>query len=1111
MIENIEPLSRRRRETKNDLWEQLRSLGTITLLTSFLDELKQQRAIALKAKRATEYGQAANHHDLKNEELNEVELASLTIAALDALKVVALREAPFSREFQVISTHLLPVCLSGSDSAFLKTYKRAVFSAMEKHEARQDLAEWLNTRAYEGHSALREEVLRLLCSILRGEPVKQLRPLRRGRQELGTLSTSKAQAVCWTLSAIGLTTPEVVEAFQVVARRRDDAGATALTCLAGSGNSPQRDHITGQIFQDWLLHCAQLGRLSLWLRYPVAQWIEPRDFPLFLSALSKPFKRHRATRDILLERSQPSRAKSRRPAHRYVDQEDASWLLCEVAARYPENTEWQNDVWESLLHWHAGKPSLGTSLFLGSGLGPRLNTPRVIFDFLSELLPKTEAKSHHRSLVYMRLGECRMPRHIEGLLSLSSHFGFEEFWKILQEDALLQTNQPQYNIRTSEMSLKRGAWKTIFSSGTFDGFYHLEKALHGEQSGSTQASILRRAAFFVLPILPPTVRQLVEEVAPLKGPSLHHDDFVARTAAQQLVASQGTLGALRLLLRFGLTLNGHILKETADAINQLAVEVAGSGESDAVTMLLLQTAFGDDINVQSHHRDMAISALREISAYSQLRPQAAWLIAQSTSGTRLSSWKTTQLIEAVGLAFHHNRSNTHKEKGEELETEQMDFIEDWLWSYVENDFFQEEDEEAYTEPKWQALMALIYSEMWKRHPERAHRKQLIYDQLGLIEERGKDSGSKFHLRQPEQLHEHQTGVLSLLFLDSPDVFKPALLQAIEGQDEKNNDVPLRIALLLAGRKAQKGQFAPEIGESLCQVAAKTQSDYYSRPFWFEVMADYSPSTYVMFPWEDSWARWSVTARTASGGALASFASTLQNQAEKRRAEELALLLTRDGDFAVRRAAYRILRDLYNDDGVSALEELVVAWSSLTHTAPIELRRRAAEGAGWLRSGEHLEALLHDPEKCVRDVARKSQIACTGRNVADRYLEKILRAARTAIVTEQNLPTSFSFRNDESDLVDAIDQATPNNRVVLEALPYGDALSGIGEDEHIETLRNFSTTHRLPGHVFYWLSSVMKSTEKQWKDTTKKWPSPWNEWQGDSWNSHPRQTNRYRQA
>lgn len=263
------------------------------------------------------------------------------------------------------------------------------------------------------------------------------------------------------------------------------------------------------------------------------------------------------------------------------------------------------------------------------------------------------------------------------------------------------------------------------------------------------------------------------------------------------------------------------------------------------------------------------------------------------------------------------------------------------------------------------------------------------------------------------------------------------------------------------------------------------------------MADYSPSTYVMFPWEDSWARWSTTARTASGNALASFASTLQNQAEKLRAEELALLLMRDGDFAVRRAAYRILRDLNDDDGVSALEKLVGAWSSLTHSTPIELRQRAAEGAGWLRSDKHLEALLHDPEKCVRDVARNTQMACTRRNIADRYLEKILRAARTAIVTEKNLPTSFSFRNDESDLVDAIDQATPNNRVVLETLPYGDALSSIGEDEHIETLRNFSTAHRLPGHVFYWLTSVMKSTEKQWKDTTKKWPPPWNEWQGDS--------------
>ena len=175
------------------------------------------------------------------------------------------------------------------------------------------------------------------------------------------------------------------------------------------------------------------------------------------------------------------------------------------------------------------------------------------------------------------------------------------------------------------------------------------------------------------------------------------------------------------------------------------------------------------------------------------------------------------------------------------------------------------------------------------------------------------------------------------------------------------------------------------------------------------------------------------------------------------------------------------------------------WSRLGQDQiQVELRQRAAEGAGWLSSLRLLDKLMHDPEKCVRDVARKSLDARRKRDLADSYLNKIIHAAKATIIPKDQK----DFDEQSSAFVASqlspasLESATFNNGIVLRALPYGEALTHLGEDQHIEALRDFSRSQRLPGHVFYWLETIFTETQEQWDKITKGWPKPWRDLRED---------------
>jgi hypothetical protein len=556
-----------------------------------------------------------------------------------------------------------------------------------------------------------------------------------------------------------------------------------------------------------------------------------------------------------------------------------------------------------------------------------------------------------------------------------------------------------------------------------------------------------------------------------------------------LVASQGTFDALQLLLQFGLTWDGQVMEETANAVTQLAVEAARSGEKEAVIALLLETAFEDKDVIPSYRRSIAIAALRELSIYALLPPQTGWKIAQAISKHHfnLSSWKIGQLIETVGLSLHRHNGSSIEEAAVPLSSEKLKFVEAWFWSFVETNHF-DDDAAASDEPKWRAISALIHSGLWQHATVTLERRQLFYNALNLVVE-DRTPSQEIRIRQINQIDESGAFVLGLLYLESPDIFEQTLLNIIESEDERHDNSSRRIGHLLSRQKRTQRPSSSLIGNALCHRAAKIQSDYYSHPYWFTLLRNYSAHAMVLFSWEDYLPHWNATARGALSDSVALAASQLHSRQEKSRAEALALLFVKDGAFSVRRGAYRTLRDLKDEAGKSALTKMLVLWSG--ENISVELRKRGAEAIGWSKQIELHQPFLHDPEKCVRDVAHKSLKAERRRELADLYLDKVLSAARSTIISDGEI-TESSTKNLANSVENELEFSKRNNSAILQALPYGDGLIRIGEDDHIEELRLFSTTHRLPSHVFYWLEFVMTNIEKQWKKTVKKWPKPWDD-------------------
>jgi hypothetical protein len=73
-------------------------------------------------------------------------------------------------------------------------------------------------------------------------------------------------------------------------------------------------------------------------------------------------------------------------------------------------------------------------------------------------------------------------------------------------------------------------------------------------------------------------------------------------------------------------------------------------------------------------------------------------------------------------------------------------------------------------------------------------------------------------------------------------------------------------------------------------------------------------------------------------------------------------------------------------------------------------------------------------------------------------------------------------------------ADPNERV-LRGYAASRALALVGDDSDVARLTSVIEADNLAPNVQYWLERTREALEKQWNETTGKWPEPWLPWEG----------------
>ena len=225
-------------------------------------------------------------------------------------------------------------------------------------------------------------------------------------------------------------------------------------------------------------------------------------------------------------------------------------------------------------------------------------------------------------------------------------------------------------------------------------------------------------------------------------------------------------------------------------------------------------------------------------------------------------------------------------------------IEDWLWSFVEEDiseadisgedasYYEEINDSEFINPKWRALAALIHCDCWNENLPASPRQERFYQELNLIIDAQGETTPTARLIDSKSVSQESAFVLGLLFLRSPKVFAPALLELLEDQTEDEydgrNNTFLSIARLLTGQKKMR-DYSPRIDRALCLYAAQQQTNFMARPYWFEALVSYSPDALVHFNWVDYMADWNSLARGGLAQAVAESIPRLSGPEEQRKA------------------------------------------------------------------------------------------------------------------------------------------------------------------------------------------------------------------------------------
>ncbi len=309
-------------------------------------------------------------------------------------------------------------------------------------------------------------------------------------------------------------------------------------------------------------------------------------------------------------------------------------------------------------------------------------------------------------------------------------------------------------------------------------------------------------------------------------------------------------------------------------------------------------------------------------------------------------------------------------------------------------------------------------------------------------------------------------IIGLLYISHPEMFI-SLVADLIGTLSWASAVQLLGKLYALDGDRDQQPHPRELVDALLQRVRQRQTRTGAELELIRMTAHLIPEDFALEPWDHFWLDWLPDARAALADALGTL-HEISGAADTQRVR-LLQMLTSDGQYLVRRAAYRGLQRC----AAPILQQWCWTWALSDERT---LRMRAAEACAWLLpEGEQgntyatlSRVLGTDSEPGVRQAVMRTRQERRKRLWAQAYLTRVMEAMQASSIS---------------------------NADVLAAWPYAEALKRVGDDTTIRTLRTTLGTNELLPNIRHWYQLILKETGEGWEKAIKKWPQPGNMWTG----------------
>lgn len=1110
---NHKSLSQNKREEKRKrIWRELRETKGQAALEAFLAKI--------------EHLEGLKRHSIDREELCRLRLECITALLGEA-------EENFEAAQNVITRFLLPVCLRPRRDIPLEIWKKIqrrrgklsasarsltdindYWSWREAHEAREQLENWFQSLTPLERKIARVPLLQNIHEILHAALADfdelalrsnlsspfHVAPFSRDDSDTAPLTQQfrRVQAAILSLSAIGYRDEMTDTLLGELMERDDSIGSAALSALASLGVPPQYAARVQEVLQRQVY-----SRPQAHIGYAFQELADGSQFDAAQLLLERSV--HHAVEAALIESERTSQDKDASPLESKKNRvrqlndweiEGNASLVRVFLERHPQSNVWHDRIWNVIWTLHRNLATLmgeAHATFLGSG-GKFLscNSPWMARDILLFLVPSfgdDPGDEHHAGSDFLRglslesLEKCVQPRVLDGLGELAQSFSsspievtdqanlFSVALPWLERDATFNTYY-EGSVENSLRRLKRRSWRLLLALGVEPPTSWLQRAFEEEGSGHMRGDVCEIAGHLRVRNMPQSMLKLTREPfdTPREPP---YPEFRSRMGVQRLLGNSATRPAFDALLHAGFTMDGDLMRATIDHLGECAFSLYREGDTQVVYELVSQAKSA----AVSRHREAAVGALRLMAVRgcvsSKFLPDLLQL-ARSDKQSELPAYARATLVEMLGYIEIGPR---HREEVIEL-----------LCS-----IFEQYSPAVYPARRvrgehdlgWYAAETLIKLKLWQPlRPE-------LFQRLGLEETKA----GQLVLRsgKVDALDNRTSTILGMLWrqgIVTPQEPWSAVIVQVLDQGSPRSLAPILNAVVQAGYDLtfQIGQSSREmVAEALVSRIYQRQTLARAEISLFEPLAVLSPKHLLQPAWEREWREWLPDARVALAEAIGQLPESVFAELEEgllNRGLEILRSLMGDGLYAVRRAAYRVLRRRY--------PMMLWLWcSSWVNDDDPELRQRAAEATAWLpaetqdNSNVTIQALLnplrHDREEEVRAAAKRSISERRKRELADSYLQIVERA----VVSTMLNPNASE-----------VPSAEQTNEAVLSAYRYSRALIHVGQDDHLKRLRELSQQVEAAPHVRYWIEELLDPLESNWKDVTRKWPQPWLPWEGD---------------